>query len=167
MLGVLWCGTTCRPQSPPASLSGPRFPAPATIVIAPDSGVDAVADASGEPVFPRYPVAERNAGTQAWPLVAYVVDTSGAVEVQTLTFLDPPPPFGFRQALCDWAARARFTPLRLDGHPRRALLVHPWSFEVSGGVRRPLPDPSPYRTRFRAMPPEAVAAELAILPHCP
>src|SRR3712207_518897 len=89
----------CRSTPVPAPQAGPRFVAPATIVVAPDSGVEKLPGADGKPMFARYPESERNKGTEAWPVIAYVVDTTGAIELRTLTFLAPVPPMAFRQSL--------------------------------------------------------------------
>ena len=137
------------------------------ILVAPDdSGVVAVPGADGRPVYPRYPVAERQAGTGAWPLVAYVIDTTGRIEPRTLTFLPPAPPRSFRDEFCIWAGRVRFSPARVGGAARRALFVQPFSFEVSGGERRSLPDAEPYRRRLRELGAVGAVAHLNSLPHC-
>ena len=157
----------CRSTPSARAVAGPRFSDSDRIVIAPDDSIAILPSENGRPASPRYPVAEREAGIGAWPVVAYVIDTMGRIEPRTLTFLPPAPPRNFQTELCAWARLARFTPLRANGTARRALMVEPFSFEVSGGDRRPMPDPEPIRQRLRTLGPAAAIAELEPLPHCP
>src|SRR5437763_5666112 len=75
----------------------------------------------------RYPNRERAAEHTAVPVVAFVVDVRGRIELPTASFLNDVEP-GFRHAVCDMLPRLRFHPLVIDGQPMRVLLVQYYGF---------------------------------------
>ena len=167
---VLWLAlfapiaTVCA-SAPPNPEPDTRFGTIAEIVIAPDSGVELRPAVSGQRVAPEYPLEARRDGVEARPVVAYVVDTVGRIEIRTLTFLDPAPPVPFRLALCNWAREAHLTPLRRSGRAQRALIVQGFAFELAGGTRWG-PDTKPYRAWLQSTPPAELFQRLDRLPRC-
>lgn len=80
-------------------------------------------------VAPRYPAAARGASIGATPVVAFVVDTLGRVELPTASFLNDTPP-EFERAVCQMLPKLRFIPLEVGGVKQRVLFVEPITFQT-------------------------------------
>lgn len=84
---------------------------------------------------PAYPPAQRAAGIVGNVLVQFVVNTDGAVEVNTIKVLRSTQD-AFTDAVRTALAGMRFTPATKDGQPVRQLVQQPFQFGVSE-----MPDP--------------------------
>jgi outer membrane biosynthesis protein TonB len=103
-------------------------------------------------------------------IFAFVVDTTGAVEPGTVTFLNGPRA-EFAAAVCMALPKYRYAPVVVEGRRRRALVVL-----MSGFLSREfpdrsiVPDASSLRSRieenFAAGPIVTVTDQLEGLPHC-
>ena len=117
-----------------------------------------------------YPDAERAADHTAFPVVAYVVDTTGVIESATISFLDDTKP-PFRKALCEYLPQLRYEPLVVAGMKMRVLVVESYGFnsltspDASGKVRSHLLARQLQET-FATQPVENVLPELERRPHC-
>jgi len=119
---------------------------------------------------PRYPDDARAAERTSVPVVAFVVDTTGHVEVETASFLNDPPP-EFRDAVCKALPEILFHPLVLDGQKQRVLLVQLYAFNTlktpdSIGLARADSITRARQERFGTRPVTDVIPELERLPHC-
>jgi hypothetical protein len=125
-MGVaLACATASSPARGPSAPSA-RFADLGSIVIA-DSG-----EGKPQPGTFRvtYPELQRDLGVEAEFAFAYVVDTSGKTEYQTISFIgDVQPPFV--AAMCRWLRTARFERVRREGVATRALIVGDISFTLA------------------------------------
>jgi len=119
--------------------------------------------------FP-YPDAERAADHTAFPVVAFVVDTTGVIELPTISFLDDTKPT-FRQALCEYLPQLRFQPLVLAGQKMRVLAVEVYGFntatapDAAGSVRAHVLARQ-LQESFATQPVENVIPDLERRPHC-
>jgi len=167
---VATAATCVRPAPTTSTPASPRFSLPHEIIIGPDSGIEVVADRIGRKPSPAYPDDARRNGIEAFPIIAFVVDTAGRIELPTVSFLDVPPPLEFQRSLCQWATMVRLTPYLLDGRAQRMLLVQPFSFEINrgpGSSRGPaMGAAATYRQRMRSTPLVDVIQALNTLPHC-
>jgi hypothetical protein len=117
-----------------------------------------------------YPDAERAADHTAFPVVAYVVDTTGVIEVPTISFLDDTKR-PFQQALCEYLPQLRYEPLVVAGQKMRVLVVESYGFnsltapDASGKVRSRILARQLQET-FGTQPVENVIPELERRPHC-
>jgi len=117
-----------------------------------------------------YPDAERAAEHTAFPVVAFVVDTTGVIEVPTISFLDDTKPV-FQRALCEYLPRLRFQPLVIAGQKMRVLDVEVYGFntaetpDISGSVRSHVLARQLQET-FATQPVENVVPDLERRPHC-
>ena len=117
-----------------------------------------------------YPDAERAAEHTAFPVVAYVVDTAGVIEVPTISFLDDTT-LPFQKALCEYLPQLRYQPLIVAGMKMRVLVVESYGFntltspDASGKVRSHLLVRQLQET-FGTQPVENVIPELDRRPHC-
>jgi hypothetical protein len=153
------------PANPTASVA--RFVAPEDIVILPDSGPWVIGQ-----IAPRFPPQREEGGfPPVTIIVAYVVDTSGRAEVETVSVLESPPrdvvndviPYGFQMSVCDYLRDARFKPAIAQGRRRRALVVHPFVFAVGAA---PAADVRGHVEAMRTMPRADLFEWLAQLPAC-
>lgn len=106
-----------------------RYPANPSLVIA-DSGEARISDRR---VSMQYPLPERQAGIEASLTAVFVLDTTGRVEMSTVTLVGPGPP-AFRAEICRWLSRIQVEPVVRDGVRYRALVVNPFSFMLTGGA---------------------------------
>lgn len=162
-LAALTLASPLRAQAPQTSV---RFRDPGTIT----------GDPTGMHMIPPigirmpYPDAERAADHTAFPVVAFVVDTTGVIEVQTISFLDDSKPV-FQKALCEYLPRLRFQPLVIAGQKMRVLDVEVYGFntatapDVSGNVRSHVLARQLQET-FATQPVENVVPDLERRPHC-
>jgi hypothetical protein len=81
--------------------------------------------------LPMYPLEMQTEGRSAKLVAAYVVDTTGRVDLASVRFLlDAPRPF--ERAICSVLRKKRFEPLRRDGHLHPALVLEPYGFFIGG-----------------------------------
>ena len=161
-------GFACaQPRIGETGLPSARYHEIDAIVVAPLTGLSPVV--TGEyPIVPRFPgePGRRREGAEA--VVAFVVDTLGAIERGSVSFLSSTIPV-YRAAVCEWSRGARFEPLVVEGRRRRGLTVSSFSFYIS---KTPFPEfesPSPVE-KFQATLREMSSAELYPMlekrPHC-
>jgi hypothetical protein len=120
--------------------------------------------------FPRYPDRERAADHTAAPVVAYVVDTAGVVELPTASFLDDSNP-EFQKSICELLPWLRFVPLAVAGQKMRVLYVQFYAFNTvtapdSAGIARASALMHQRQEAYATQPVENVIPELERRPHC-
>ena len=156
-------------ESAPASATAPadRFVRPEDIVIFPDSGP--VLRGQISPIYP--PMRPEGEMPAVSLILVYVVDTTGLVEIPTVSFLESPRrspweivPDGFLRSVCDYLRDARFRPATVDGRFQRALVIQ--SFIFSQTRARPAHDFGPHVKALREMSRTEMFGRLGELPHC-
>lgn len=162
-LAALTLASSLRAQAPASAV---RFRDPANIT----------GDPTGMRLIPPigirmpYPQAEHNADHTAFPVVAYVVDTTGAIEPATISFLDETTP-PFQRALCEYLPQLRYEPLVVAGQKMRVLVVESYGFnsltspDAGGKVRSHILARQLQET-FATQPVENVIPDLERRPHC-
>ena len=93
---------------------------------------------SAEPVSPFYPDSLLRSGVEGRVLAEFVVDTTGAPEMETFGVVFSTDRL-FTDAVRRAVARARFTPARMGGKVVRQLMQVPISFVAATGVEGPGP----------------------------
>ena len=88
----------------------------------------AAAPDTADPVAPIYPDSLLRIGEEGRVLVEFVVDTTGAPDLETFGVVLSTSPL-FTRAVRDAVAGARFTPAMLDGRRVRQLVQLPFRFE--------------------------------------
>lgn len=138
----------------------------------PTSIVAAKADTSGllEPAFPKYPRGFDGSLINGAVVEAFVVDTTGHVELGTASFLQTDRP-EFERSVCASLQKVRYAPIAIQGAKRRALITQVHVFVGNGGSDAAgEPAASAFRARmeneFLNQPIEATIAKLEPLPHC-
>jgi len=127
----------------------------------------AIAQAPVGRMAPRFPPEERARGVEAAFITAFILDTLGRVELPSISFLEDAPR-AFAGAVCSYYRAARFAPARQNGAVSRALIVHPWTFGLSGGKwEHATIDAGPVRSKFQREGAVAAISELQSRPHCP
>lgn len=150
----------------PVRVERVRFSNVEEIIIA-DSG-----EARPRPGLPRieYPRTERNTGVEASFAMAFVLDTAGRVERNSVSLVGTSPPAFFKEA-CRWLGLKQFETIRRAGAPRRALVVWDFTFDLIGahdGIRRARPavEVESIRQMFASQGVETAARQLAQARHC-
>jgi hypothetical protein len=116
--------------------------------------------------FPRYPRGLQERGLTGAPVAAFVIDTTGRVELETASFLSTSRP-EFAKAVCELLPKLRFQPFIVGDQKWRVLLVEMFAFN-----NWPAPDSaaSALATRsqedFATKPIVRVVEQLVSLPHC-
>lgn len=118
----------------------------------------------------KYPPALEGMQLAGAAVVAFVVDTTGAVEPATVTFLNGPRA-EFAGAVCESLPKYRYAPVVVEGRKRRALVVMLSAFVSREFPDRSIvPDASSLRSRieenFASGPIVTVTEQLEELPHC-
>lgn len=114
-------------------------------------------------MLPRYPAGARARGDEAKVIVAFIIDTSGAVELPSLTLLTRPNR-EFDDAVCTYLARVRFA---MPTPARRALVVWPFEFALGSPHRVPSQgDPQEIARMLDVLPRAELAARLTAERHC-
>ena len=147
----------------------PRFQSLAAVVIA-DSGEARPIPGTGHL---RYPEQARIRSVEAALLMAFVLDTAGRAEYETVSFRGGAPQAFIAEA-CLWLRSQRFTPVRRAGALRRALVVADLSFTLHSESladvhlvnRAPPVNVERYRRELAAKGVEAAAHELETQRHC-
>jgi hypothetical protein len=116
--------------------------------------------------FPRYPRGLQARGITGAPVAAFVIDTTGRVEVETTSFLNTSRP-EFTKAVCDLLPKLRFQPFLVGDQKWRVLLVEMFAFN-----NWPAPDSAASalaahsQENFATKPIGKVVEQLVLLPHC-
>jgi hypothetical protein len=110
-------------------------------------------------------------GINAAPVVAYVIDTTGRIELETVSFLNATPP-EFIDAVCAFLPAKRFEPFVVADQKWRVLLVDMYGFNhwkdrdtTMLNVAWLLKKAS--QEEFATSPMSKVVGRLDPLPHCP
>jgi hypothetical protein len=171
-IGCLNLAVACAPNLGTATIAGghlARFRDIPVLILA-DSGEVRPIPGTG---YLRYPEQERTKSIEAALVVAFVVDTAGRAEYETVSFIGGAPP-AFLNEACLWLRSQRFTPVQRDGTVRRALVVTDLTFTLQPGpmgdvhlVNRAPPVNAERRRRdFAAKGVVAAAHELEAHRHC-
>jgi hypothetical protein len=119
----------------------------------------------------HYPKAERSRDVEADFALAFVLDTAGRAEYESVSLIGNPAP-AFLEESCRMLRNARFTPVWRDGAKRRALIVSEMSFKIE--PHRPGPYLPPARPKVEALRRgfaekgmARTAEELSARRHCP
>jgi hypothetical protein len=116
--------------------------------------------------FPRYPRGLQEKGITGAPVAAFVIDTTGGVELETASFLNASRP-EFARAVCDLLPKLRFQPFMVGDQKSRVLLVEMFAFN-----NWPMPDSAASalaahrQEEFATKPIGKVVEQLVSLPHC-
>ena len=116
--------------------------------------------------FPRYPRGLQERGITGAPVAAFVIDTTGRVELETASFLNTSRP-EFAKAVCDLLPKLRFQPFIVGDQKWRVLLVEMFAFN-----NWPAPDSAASalaahsQEDFATRPIVKVVEQLVSLPHC-
>ena len=151
------------PAPPPGQ---PRFPDPSTIVAVKLENIrPALVEA-----LPKYPRSLEGEMISGALLEAFVIDTTGRVELSTASFLQAGRP-EFERAVCETLPKLRYAPLLVGAVKRRALIVQVSVFVGSGGSDAAgEPAASALHSRleeeFASTPIVSTIAKLEPLPHC-
>jgi hypothetical protein len=116
--------------------------------------------------YPRYPRALQEEGIVGSMVVAFVIDTTGRVEMETASFVKTSRP-EFVKAVCDLLPKLRFQPFLVGDQKWRVLLVESFAFN-----NWPEPDSGASalaahsQEDFSTKPIANVVDQLLSLPHC-
>jgi hypothetical protein len=146
-----------------------RFRDVSAVVVA-DSGEARPIPGTG---YLRYPEQERIQSIEAALLMAFVMDTTGHAEHESVSFIGGAPR-AFLDEACLWLRSQRFTPVQREGTVRRALVVTDLTFTLHPGPvgdvhltnRAPPVNVERRRRDFAAKGVEAAAHELTVHRHC-
>jgi len=122
------------------------------------------------PGGPHYPWDLQMRGITAVPVVAYVIDTTGRVELETVSFLNSSPT-EFVAAVCAFLPKLRFEPFVVGDIKSRVLLVELYGFTTwkhmdRGGLNASKMLVAQSQEEFSTSPISRVVARLDPLPHC-
>jgi hypothetical protein len=155
---------------PAQTLAPSRFHDPEGITADP-TGLRRDTTVKLHPPGPRYPQAQEARGINAAPVVAYVIDTTGGIELETVSFLNSSPP-EIVDAVCAFLPMKRFEPLVVADQKWRVLLVDMYGFTIWRN-----PDTTMLKAatslekrtqeEFATSPISKAVARLNPLPHCP
>lgn len=123
--------------------------------------------------YVAYPDEERRRSVEAAFVIAFLVDTAGRVEHETISFIGGARSAFFSEA-CQWLLSQRYVPVRRAGSLRRSLVVTELSFTLdhSGDpgehrvIRAPRVNSERHRREFATMGVVAAAHELERHRHC-
>jgi hypothetical protein len=164
---VLTLASPLRAQAPESPRASVRFRDPASITGDP-TGLRQIVP------FPfrelRYPDRARADEHTAAPVVAFVVDTMGRVELSTASFLNDVEP-EFQRSICRLLPSLRFEPLVIASQKMRVLLVQFYGFNTltkPDGVGLALASALMHERQeaYATQPVENVIPELESRPHC-
>ena len=166
LLSVAACASTTKIETAPTDF---RFGDVSSIVVAPIGGPVQVFQ-NGFPAMPRFRPGSLGTSRRIDPTVAFVVDSHGEIEPQTVSFLNDIPA-DFRRAICDWSRVARFEPWEVDGVPQRVLAVSAFTFFRTDAPVPDLPGGKPnsderWLTQFRETPKSTLFPMLEKRLHC-
>ena len=143
-----------------------RFGDPRTIL----TGRDSAFSSALFQAFPKYPSALESDQVSAALVDAFVIDSTGRVELATVSFIQTSRP-EFELAVCEMLSRMRYTPLVVEGVKRRALVTQAQVFVGKGGsdaAGEPAASALSSRLKndFASTPIAATINKLESLPHC-
>jgi hypothetical protein len=120
---------------------------------------------------PRYPRDQESMGTNAAPVVAYVIDTTGRIELETVSFLNSSAP-EFIDAVCAFLPAKRFEPFVVADQKWRVLLVemygfNHWKNRDTTMLKAATLLAKASQEEFARSPMSKVVGRLDPLPHCP
>jgi hypothetical protein len=144
----------------------PRFPDPSAIVAVKLQNIrPALVQA-----FPKYPRALEPDMVSGALLDAFVIDTTGRVELSTASFLQAGTP-AFERAVCEALPKLRYAPLVVGGVKRRALVAQVNMFVGGGGLDPAVASAasalhSRIEDEFASTPIVSTVTKLEPLPHC-
>jgi hypothetical protein len=120
---------------------------------------------------PRYPRDQESMGTNAAPVVAYVIDTTGRIELETVSFLNASAP-EFIDAVCAFLPAKRFEPFVVADQKWRVLLVEMYGFNHWKNRDTTMLNAATLlekasQEEFATSPMSKVVGRLDPLPHCP
>ena len=147
-----------------------RFHDPASITADP-TGLRRDTTVRLHPPGPSYPRTEVRKGRTAAQVVAYVIDTTGHVEFETITFLNSTPG-KFSDAVCAFVPKQKFEPFIVANQKWRVLLVQMFGFNTWRNLDdRSMIDAADALVKksqeeFSTSPISQVVARLETLPHC-
>jgi TonB family protein len=116
---------------------------------------------------PAYPTSALLDGVQSRVVVGFVIGPSGAVEVPTISIVQPGWTPDFNHAVCDYLSRARFDWGARE--PVRMLAVMTFDFAIrKAGAKRlpPSPNLKPTLGMLRGFSQAQLRAWIAAKPHC-
>lgn len=121
-------------------------------------------------VGPRFPSEFMGKGIIGESVVAFVIDTTGRVELETASFLNTSRP-EFQKAVCEFLPTARFQPFVVVDRKWRVLLVESFAFNTlamrdTGSLHAASALSARSQEEFSTEPIGKVIAQLARLPHC-
>jgi hypothetical protein len=116
------------PTSTPAAVAESRFRNVSELVLA---EIDETREVGVHAAL-RYPQRQRQLRIEAGFAAIFIVDTSGAVELPSVTFAHRVP-LDFMQSVCIHLRQQRFAQVMRDGVPRRAMGVRDFVFALQGG----------------------------------
>ena len=112
------------------------------------------------------PIDPRMGKQEAAFAALYVIDTTGHVEMPTVSFTAG----GTREfydVVCASLKKAQFAPIRRNGDARRGLVIETWTFSHEGGQWHDKAyDAAPIRAAVIREGMRAVASSLESQPHC-
>lgn len=149
---------------PQVAAREPRFLRVDEIVVLPESGDAPVPLRTG--YSPRYPRSARIERRNDRLVMAFVIDTTGRVELPTVSVVAPPEDRAFTGSVCLFLAQVRYA---TTSPPRRVLLLQPFYFQIAPSLSE-VPSRAPadesLKARLKAMPRAELIAWLETLGHC-
>jgi hypothetical protein len=116
------------------------------------------------PKMPRDFATSRTTGA---PIVAFVIDTTGQVEIETVSFVRTSRP-EFMKAVCDMLPRFRYLPFMVGEQKWRVLLVESFAFTVGLQIDTSATAlAARMQEDFATKPIAKVVEQLSPLPQCP
>ena len=161
----LLLGGSLRAQAPEAA----RFKDPEGITADPTGLLRDRSDPASRPA-PRFPRELEDKDVIGESVVAFVIDTTGHVELETASFLNNARP-EFEKAVCEFLPTARFQPFVVVDRKWRVLLVEMFAFNKlmvrdTARLRAASDLSARSQEEFSTEPIDKVVAHLVPLPHC-
>lgn len=115
---------------------------------------------------PDYPSALRRSEKEGYVVVGAVVDTAGNIEPWSVSFFQLNDG-GFKGTVCEWLLRLKLEPYADSTGFRRALVLVPLAFELTGErMPKGAPPTMGYELIIRNSAPDSVRQRMERLPHC-
>ena len=164
-ISLLFLGGSLGAQAPEAA----RFKDPEGITADPTGLLRDMSDPLARP-GPRFPSEFMGKGIIGESVVAFVIDTTGRVELETASFLNTSRP-EFQKAVCEFLPTARFQPFVVVDRKWRVLLVESFAFNTlamrdTASLHAASALSARSQEEFSTEPIGKVVAQLAPLPHC-
>lgn len=164
-LSLVFLGGSLGAQAPEAT----RFKDPEGITADPTGLLRDTSDPLTRP-GPRFPREFMGRGIIGESVVAFVIDTTGRVELETASFLNTSRP-EFEKAVCEFLPTARFQPFVVVDRKWRVLLVESFAFNTlamrdTASLHAASALSARSQEEFSTEPIGKVVAHLTPLPHC-